>query len=53
VREALPSCCWSVTESVGGVQREAPNLFVSGREALGPIQHGDAGDDNSHSTFDL
>lgn len=43
MREVLPSC-WPTRESVGGVQREASNLFVSGREALGPIQHGDAGD---------
>lgn len=38
-------------ESVGGVQKEASNLFLEGK--LGPIQNGDAGDSNSLSTFDL
>lgn len=36
---------------MGGVQKEASNLFLEGK--LGPIQNGDAGDSNSLSTFDL
>lgn len=52
MRQGLPRC-WPMREPVGGVQREASNLFVSGREALGLKQHGDARDANSHSTFDL